>query len=332
MAIEYKSQPGHVSSFIKQYGLSCVGWDLDGTLANTEHLHRSICRAALQEMSGSPVLERDFRAPHYRGAFGLPGAETSIRLAMGLSDLNAEGFDRALQYARARGFPGDSLVAVGHAMTQLRDEIFSFYIGNVQTVHTPERGGAVSLKLASLSDITDPMLIARRDALKSVKVHTYPYVLEALRVFGACGLAQGVCTSSGKAFVLPLLTAFGIVSKFSAVVTADCVPDGKHKPAPDPWHLLRARLTTVPNAPRGGAPIPDMMFIENSSGGGLSSMRAGSGPTFVIADNIPATVAKMQVKMEALAASSPESVILGTATFIQDLGALVMPSRDRADG
>jgi beta-phosphoglucomutase-like phosphatase (HAD superfamily) len=328
MVIEFKSRPGHVATFIKTHGLTCVGWDLDGTLANTEHLHRTICRAALQEISGTLIGQREFGEPHYRGAFGLPAAETSARLAISLRDVNPEGFTRARGYAEARGMTGDPVEVVGKALSFLRDEIFAFYIRNVQVETTPGHGGVLSLKLSCPPTMTDPQLVARRDALQGVKVHTYPYIVEALEVFDTYGLAQGVCTSSGKAFALPLLSAFGIDRKFSAVVTADCVPDGSHKPEPDPWYLLHARLSNASH-PRE-KPITDMMFIENSSSGSFSSIRAGSGPTFVIADNIPATTAKLEAKMKAFRKQSPDVVIPGRATFIPDLGKLVAPSREHS--
>ena len=139
MAIDFKAQPGHVSSFIKQHGITCVGWDLDGTLANTEHLHRTICQVALQEISGSVISNKEFGAPHYRSAFGLPAAETSVRLAMGLRDTDPQGFDRALRHARSQGLLGDPAEAVGQAISLLRNEIFSFYIGNVQAEYEVTR-------------------------------------------------------------------------------------------------------------------------------------------------------------------------------------------------
>jgi hypothetical protein len=69
-----------------------------------------------------------------------------------------------------------------------------------------------------------------------------------------------------------------------------------------------------------------MFFIENSAGGGFSSIRAGQSPTFVIADNIAATVGKMQAKMGATK-GNPDYVVHGRAIFIDSLEALVVPPR-----
>ena len=327
MAIDFKAQPDHISRFIKTQGIKSVGWDLDGTLANTEHLHRTICKVALQELSGTVISNKEFGAPCYRSAFGLPAAETSLRLAMMLQENDPQGFGRALRYALSQGFSGTDVEAVGQAISLLRNEIFSFYIRNVKTEQKADHGGIISLKLQCPAEMNDPHLIARRDELSKVHVHTYPFVIEALRVFKDNNLKQGVCTSSGQDFARPLLAAFEIDSYFAAVVTADCVPEGCHKPSPVPWHLLHALLFKIPYSGGVAEPIQDMMFIENSAGGGLSAMRAGAGPTIVVADNIPATIAKLQEKMKRFKADFPGVMLPGTATFIPDLSALVLPSR-----
>ncbi len=61
----------------------------------------------------------------------------------------------------------------------------------MQTEYRGSKGGILSLTLQCPAEMTDPHLIARRDALDKVDVHTYPYVLEALRVFEKYGLKQG---------------------------------------------------------------------------------------------------------------------------------------------
>lgn len=326
MTIEYRSQPGHIQNFIEQYGARFVGWDLDGTIANTERLHRALCRSALQEISGSVISERDFSSPRYRAAFGLPGGETSLYLAKVLKESNPEGFQHALRFALSRGLVGGPCETVAQALTQLRDETFGYFIKKATLKHTDENGGTLHLLISPFAIETDPRSAIRLEALRGVRVHTYPYVLEMLATFERHGLTQGICTSSGRCFVFPLIKAFGLMDRFEAIVTADCVPMGQHKPEPTPWHILRARLDGGALRPQSYDPITDMLFIENSAGGGFSSLRAGETPTFVVADNIAATVGKMQAKMGATK-GDPNCVVHGKAIFIDSLGALVAPRR-----
>jgi hypothetical protein len=330
MTIEYRSQPGHIQNFIEKNGARFVGWDLDGTLANTERLHRALCRSALQEISGGVISEREFGSPRYRSAFGLPGGETSLHLAKTLKENNPGGFQHALRFALSRELVGDSCETVAQALTQLRDETFAFYIKNATLRRADENAGTRHLVLSPPLREVDERSARRWETLKDVRVHTYPYVLEVLATFERHGLTQGICTSSGKCFVHPLIRALGLTSYFESIVTADCVPSGQHKPEPTPWHILRARLEGAEPCHRNYEPITDMLFIENSAGGGFSSIRAGQSPTFVIADNIAATVGKMQAKMRATK-GNPDYVVHGRAIFIDSLGALVAPSRSSCD-
>jgi beta-phosphoglucomutase-like phosphatase (HAD superfamily) len=325
MAIEYRSQPGHVKNFIDQHNTRFVGWDLDGTLANTERLHRALCRSALQEMSGQFVSEREFNSPRYRAAFGLPGGETSMYLAKHLRDTHPQGFQNAERFARLRGGEGESVEIVAKALTELRNETFATYVAHAKVRHCHEERGSLYVEATIATSAEDPVIAQRLEVLKDVRVQTYPYVMESISTFASHGLTQGVCTSSGAQFVVPLLALFGLSKHFAAIVTADCVPQGKHKPAPYPWHQLRARLDPSAVSPDESAPIHDMIFIENSAGGGLSSIRAGTGPTFIIADNISSTMGKMHAKVRALEGSSPHPTVHGKAIFIDNLGALVLP-------
>jgi beta-phosphoglucomutase-like phosphatase (HAD superfamily) len=238
---------------------------------------------------------------------------------------NPEGFEHALRVALSMGITGDSCDTVGQAITDLRQQTFAFYIQHATLSRSNKHGGVLRLVLPSSPPIADAQSARRFAALKDVHVHTYPYVLEALETFQRHGLIQGICTSSGKDFVYPLLGALALQSYFKAIVTADCVPTGHHKPAPYPWHHLRSKLDAGKPFSEDSEPITDMICVENSASGGLSAIRASKSPTFVIADNIAATVGKMHAKIRALDNSSSGGSIHGTATFIDDLGALVVP-------
>ncbi|MEY4668108.1 MAG: Haloacid dehalogenase-like hydrolase [Pseudomonadota bacterium] len=327
MTIEYRSQPDHVHSCIQQYGIRFVGWDMDGTLANTERLHRAICRSALQEVSGSSISERAFRAPVYRSAFGLPGQETSLQLARALRETNPEGFQHALQSALSKGIHGDACDTVARAIAELREETFSFYLDNTTLRSTNHGGGMARLALAPHAQEQDFNAARRLEVLRDVEVHTYPYVLEALATFERLGLAQGVCTSSGKSFARPLIAALGIGNFFEAIVTADCIQNGQHKPDPRPWHVLRTQLDPIASQFGPTQPIRDMLFIENSAGGAFSCIRAGTGPTFVISDNIAGTSGKMLAKVQAAQDPNSPVPIHGKAIFINNLGDIVLPKR-----
>jgi beta-phosphoglucomutase-like phosphatase (HAD superfamily) len=254
----------------------------------------------------------------------LPGAETSRHLAKILRETNPEGFQSALKSALAKGLVGDSLDTVGAAITQLRQETFAFYL-QMSSLKSSGCSSDVRTLVVNSPSQTQAVQTARRlDVLKDVKVPTYPHVVPLLKMFSEHNIRQGIATSSGAFFAQGLLKALQLDNYFNAIVSADCVPQGHHKPEARPWQLLHERLTGSTITTAKGTPLSDMLFIENSAGGGLSSLRAGYGPVFIVADNIPATVGKLQAKIQAYQGDS-ERRIHGQAIFIDHLGSLLCP-------
>lgn len=81
----------------------------------------------------------------------------------------------------------------------------------------------------------------------------FPGVADTLAALQAAGLRLGVCSNKPVAFTRDLLTAFGLASRFDAVLGPEDVP--RPKPAPD---MLRAGLERLGVAPADALYVGDM--------------------------------------------------------------------------
>ena len=307
--ISYSSRPGPIEDFVKQHNVRYAGWDFDGTIADTERLHRAICRAALTELGrGQLISDRAWNSDLFRSAFNLPADETNHKLASGLREYSENMFQSALAASLRSVVPfrGDAAETVARAISAKRDELARFYQTNVSLTSDPEPGVKSRLEIPGTVTAENASEAQRLNLLRPVKVEMYSYVRETIDSLAAMGIQQGVCTSSARSFVEPLLDKFGILRKFVGLVFAGCVPAGHHKPEPLPWRLLKARIVTG-NANSQTLPhTDDMIHFENSAGGALSALRAGRGPTIVKAENDASILGKIQSK---LSQHGPENVL-----------------------
>lgn len=313
--ISYSSRPGPIEDFVKHHKVSYAGWDFDGTIADTERLHRAICKAALTELGGGQQISGPaWNSVLFRSAFNIPAQETNRKLAEGLREYSPQMFQSALAHAlRTPGaFSSDAVTTVARAIGQKRDDLTAFYQGHIALTEANQPGARSKLEIPDSVTGTTPTDVQRLSLLRPVKVEMYSYVRETMDALEAMGIRQGVCTSSTRSFVEPLLIKFKILGKFDGLVFAGCVPAGYHKPEPLPWRLLKARIITGTQNPATLPYTDDMIHFENSAGGALSALRAGRGPTVVKADNDASISGKIQDKI----AKHEKGDVLGKALVV----------------
>jgi beta-phosphoglucomutase-like phosphatase (HAD superfamily) len=328
--ISFTQQSKPLAELVQEHNVKFAAWDFDGTAADTERLHRVTFRLALNELSGARIPKSVWLSKPFQAGFGLPELETCLTIAKALETHSAEHklpwFKKALAASPDHGEGFEPTLVVARGLCQRRGEIFDYYVKKA-TVSTSHKPGTPT-KLAILSDATSRQQLEaeRLEFLKPVQVKTYPFVREVIHELAKHDIDQGVCTSSSKRFVKPLLRKLGLSPLIKDHVFADCVPAGYHKPDPFPWKLLRARLAnqfTIEHLPT----TDDMLRFENSAGGGLSSILSGRGPTIITAENNASVMGKLHQKINGIRAKEPNSPIPGQALFVPDLGSLLPEKR-----
>lgn len=97
--------------------------------------------------------------------------------------------------------------------------------------------------------------IAAYGARVAVDSRLYPGLVAALDRLEGTGVRLAVCTNKRQALAEPLLSAFGLASRFAAIVGGDALPVKK----PDPRHLAAAI------ARAGGTPARAVMIGDSDA-------------------------------------------------------------------
>lgn len=315
-AISYSPSPGALEDLVVKNGVQYAGWDFDGTIADTERFHRVVCRAAVNELCGHAIPDRAWNSDLFRNAFNRPADDTNVYLARGLKKLNSEWFQDALVAALHLVVGKDSMATVASAISLKRADITAFFHANVSLTDPGTRGARLSVKIPTHVTASSKVDSDRLELLQTLAVHTYPYVKETIESLASLGIRQGVATSSDEPTVKPFLKHFKLLEHFQGLVFAGCVPNGLHKPEPYPWRRLKALLANTNPSSLGLPSTDDMIHFENSSGGGLSALRAGKGLTVIKADNQSATMGKLQRSIGELHKNRPGQEVSGTALFV----------------
>jgi HAD superfamily hydrolase (TIGR01509 family) len=92
-----------------------------------------------------------------------------------------------------------------------------------------------------------------------------PGSLALLQALEAAGIPKAIATSSSRNYAHDLLGRFELVHRFSPILTADDVVNGK--PSPEVYALAAARLGVVP---------AEMMVLEDSGNGCRAAVAAGA--------------------------------------------------------
>jgi len=315
-AISYSTSPGALKDLVIKNAVKYAGWDFDGTIANTERFHRVVCRVAVNELCGQSIPDQAWNSPLFRDAFNLPADETNLVLARALKKFNSDWFQDALVKALQQGLSGDSCKTVASAISTKRADVTAFFHTHTELTDPGVRGARLHVKIPTHVSPMSKVEEARLTLLKPLTVETYPYVKETIHTLSSLGIRQGVATSSDEPTVKPFLKRFELLEHFQGLVFAGCVPNGLHKPQPYPWRKLKALLANIPVSAHGLPTTDDMIHFENSSGGGLSALRAGKGITIIKADNQGATMGKLQRSIGALKTGATKEEVSGHALFV----------------
>lgn len=306
----------------KLQDISHIAWDFDGTLVFTEHLHRMVAFIAVREVVGDVVKPSAF-ARAYRDAFNIPSDETNRVLAGKLRENHPQEFAIAVATRdNADGAEG-AVPLVAQAIAQSRRAVFDFFVTHATLQVRDNPSTQAILKVACSGDGSEIGSLdgdlQRRRFLSTVTVYTYPHVIDALKTFKDLKKPQGICTSSHRDFVLPLLRKLELEEYFNKIVSAEQIPDGYHKPHPRPWQVLRQQLQV-------GHEAIGLTF-ENSAGGARSALVDNKGPVVVVpGSKIGPTIGKLAQRVRTDPAHS-----LAPAYFDRDLRRLVGRFRGAAD-
>jgi beta-phosphoglucomutase-like phosphatase (HAD superfamily) len=245
----------------------------------------------------------------------LPPDQTSLSLARTLKRKHPNLFVAAHKsYYRGDAGPEET---VAQAISEKRRDIFRFYIDAVSLRLPESRGAPLTLHISTDHQPRNSIDYERLKILRLVTVETCPYVREILGELEALSIPQGICTSSPRGLVVPILTKLGIIHKFRSGVFSDCVREGLHKPEPYPWRLLQSRLSEQNISET--ATTDRMLHFENSASGGISAILAGRGYTIIRADNISSIMGKLMKKVGEVGTHE----IPGQAHFIPCFGKLL---------
>ena len=315
---------------------AAAGWDFDGTIADTERLHKITFKTAVEEICGHTFSEKEWS--DFKPAFGLTEAESCKTIAKILLDKHfkehqAEAPWTQGRFERLSGIIdnlADSEVSVDSVAERLarlvqkqRTNVFLHFeklaelssspdpaqgvwirslgvdANSLPAVSTTQHRELLGLSVAELPLSAQDLQI-RHAQLSQVQVPLMPCVWEKIEELKAASFLQGVCTSSARSFVEPLLRKFGFElgkgGHFQEMVTQDDMAPGSCKPEPNPWWKLCEKLN------EGSRRNPQfdagqMVCFENSASGAVSALLAGM-PVYCCARNVPAFIGKAAGKLD----------------------------------
>lgn len=184
-------------------------------------------------------------------------------------DLDGLMFDTEALFHRVAG------VVLGRRGKLFTHEMMQAMIGRRAAEAIP-----ALLKLAGLDESPEELLTETKalfhEEMDSA-VHPTPGLFHLLEILDRRGLPLAVATSSGRSYAERLLGGHGLLGRFSEVLTAEDVTQGK--PNPEIYRKASARLGVDPSV---------MMVLEDSPAGVTAARAAGAIAVAVPHEHSPA--------------------------------------------